>query len=149
MPRVLLTALLTTVLGTWCLVAPVSARVLTITEHATTDTTTDTGAAGDSTGDLLTWHNRLFNAADTRAVGRDQGYCLRIEPGVSYECAWTNRLRHGQIMVQGPFFDAADSVLAVTGGTGRYAGARGTMRLHALAGGTKYRFTFRLRGAHG
>jgi hypothetical protein len=149
MPRVLLTALVTAVLGTSCLVASASARVLTVTEHATTDATTDTGAPGDSAGDLLTWHNQVFNAADTRRVGSDQGYCLRIVPGVSYECAWTTRLRHGQLMVQGPFYDASDSVLAVTGGTGRYAGATGTMRLHALAGGTKYRFAFHLRRAHG
>jgi allene oxide cyclase len=149
MPRVLLAALLTAVLGSSCLAASASARVLTITEHATTDATTDTGAPGDSAGDLLTWHNALFNAADTRRVGRDQGYCLRIVPGVSYECAWTSHLRHGQLMVQGPFYDAGDSVLAITGGTGRYAGARGSMHLHALAGGTKYRFAFHLRRAHG
>jgi hypothetical protein len=149
MPRVVLTVLLTALVSASCVVASASARVLTVIEHATTDTTTDTGAPGDSTGDILTWHNQLFNAADTKRAGRDQGYCLRIVPGVSYECAWTNRLRHGQLMVQGPFYDATDSVLAITGGTGRYAGARGSMRLHALAGGTKYRFTFHLRRTHG
>ena len=49
-------------------------------------------------------------------------------------------------MVEGPFYDDRDSVLAITGGTGRYATARGEMRLHARdAQGSAYDFTFRVR----
>ncbi|MDE2464231.1 MAG: Allene oxide cyclase, partial [Alphaproteobacteria bacterium] len=54
-------------------------------------------------------------------------------------------LQNGQIMVQGPFFDHADSLLAVTGGTGRYENVRGQMRLHARdAKGTEYSFIYNL-----
>jgi hypothetical protein len=39
-------------------------------------------------------------------------------------------LKAGQITVEGPLMDSGDSLLAVTGGTGKYAGARGSLKLH-------------------
>jgi hypothetical protein len=95
-------------------------KTITVIEHATSDTTTDTGATGDSVGDVLTFANDLFDAANAQKVGTDQGYCLRVVAGASYECTWTSFLPGGQIVVSGPFFDAKDSTLAITGGTGRY-----------------------------
>jgi hypothetical protein len=121
-------------------------HVLTVVEHATTDATTDTGAPSDSAGDILTFANEVFDRADANKVGTDQGYCIRVVPGTSYECNWTTILSGGQITVEGPFFDAGDSTLAVTGGTGRYRNARGFMKLHALEGGTKFAFEFHLIG---
>jgi hypothetical protein len=79
-------------------------------------------------------------------VGTDQGYCVRVVPGVSYECNYTTLLAGGNIAVEGPFYDAKDSVLAITGGTGRYRNARGTVQLHALEGGTKFQFVFHIIG---
>jgi allene oxide cyclase len=117
---------------------------VTIVEHAANDTTTDTGVPGDSAGDLLTFANDVYDASDTRKVGTDQGYCIRIVPATSYECTWTTFLAGGQLVVAGPFFDTRDSTLAITGGTGRYRGARGTMGLHALENGTKFRFAFKI-----
>jgi len=92
-------------------------KAITVIEHATSDTTTDTGATGDSVGDVLTFANDVFDAANTRKVGTDQGYCLRVVAGTSYECTWTTFLPGGQIVVAGPFYDAKDSTLAITGGT--------------------------------
>jgi allene oxide cyclase len=123
-----------------------SARALTVIEHASTDVTTDTGAAGDSAGDILTFANEVFDRADAHSVGTDQGYCVRVVVGTSYECNWTTILAGGQITVAGPFLDAGDSTLAVTGGTGRYRNARGLMKLHPLENGTKYAFEFHLAG---
>jgi len=118
---------------------------MTLIEHATTDATTDTGAAGDSAGDILTFANDLYDAADHKQVGTDQGYCVRVVAGSSYECTWTNQLAGGDIVVQGPFYDTKGSTLAITGGTGKYRDARGTMQLQSRANGTKYAFTFRLQ----
>ena len=120
-------------------------KTITVVEHATTDATTDTGAAGDTAGDVLTFANDVFDAPDKRKVGTDQGYCIRVVPGVSYECTWTTFLEGGQIVVSGPFFDKKPSTLAITGGTGRYAKARGEMDLTSLAKGTKFRFAYHLR----
>ena len=53
--------------------------------------------------------------------------------------------RAGRSPSPGPFYDAGDSVLAVTGGTGKYAGVRGEMLLHARdAKGSEYDFRFNL-----
>ena len=114
----------------------------TVVERATTDTVIDTDASGtDTTGDLLTFHNRLYKGGDV--VGRDLGSCIRVTVGRSWHCAWTNVLEGGTIAVEGPFYDSSDSTLAVTGGTGVYRRATGQMVLHALNdAGTKYSFSF-------
>jgi allene oxide cyclase len=119
-------------------------KSFTVIEHATTDATTDTGPQGDTAGDVLTFANEVFDSSDTRRVGTDQGYCIRVVPGTSYECNWTTFLPGGQIVVEGPFYDAKDSTLAITGGTGRFRRARGTMDLHAVENGAKFAFAFHL-----
>lgn len=112
-------------------------------EHANTDTVVDLAPNGDSRGDLLSFANPVFNAANTKQVGRDEGSCVRTAPGKSWECSWTLRLPKGHLVVQGPFFDTRDSVLAITGGTGIWAQARGQMVLHARnAAGTAYDFRY-------
>ena len=116
-----------------------------VIEHATSDTLVDTGAAGDTSGDLLTFHNPVFGPNDAQRVGHDQGDCIRISPSQgSWECRWVTHLDGGSLTVEGPFFDTHDSVFAVTGGTGLYRNARGAMSLKARAGGTKFDFIFNL-----
>jgi hypothetical protein len=121
-------------------------EVISVVEHADTDAVTDTGAKGDSVGDVLTFENPVFDKANKTQVGTDQGYCVRTVVGKAWECNWTMSLKGGQLTVEGPFLDAGDSVLAITGGTGTYAGARGQMKLHARdAKGTAYDFAYELQ----
>jgi len=117
-----------------------------LVEHATTDAVTDTGASGDSAGDILTFSNEVYDADDKNKVGSDQGICFRTVPGKAWECSWTLNLEKCQLTVEGPFYDSADSVLAITGGTGEFAGALGEMALSAR--GTKgdaYNFVYRIK----
>jgi allene oxide cyclase len=117
----------------------------TVVEHAVTDTVVDLRPKGDSRGDLLAFANPVFNAANTRKVGHDEGSCVRTSVGRSWECEWTLRLPKGHLVVQGPYFDKSDSVLAITGGTGIWAQARGQMVLHARnAAGTRFDFRYRV-----
>ena len=104
-----------------------------VVERDTTGAVTDTGAKGDSVGDILTWaNNPLYNASNTKKVGTDTGYCVRTTVvRRAWECSFTNFLPGGQISVQGPFLDAGPSKLAITGGTGKYARAAGWMDLRA------------------
>jgi hypothetical protein len=126
--------------------SPARADELKVTEHATTDAVTDTGAEGDSVGDILTFANEVFDADDKAKVGTDQGVCFRTEVGKAWECFWTISLDKGQITVEGPFYDKGDSVLAVTGGTGDYAGAQGEMALSAIGTeGKAYSFIYRIK----
>ena len=119
---------------------PMKVKVI---EHATTDMVIDTGKKGDTTGDLLTWHNAVFNAADTKKAGHDQGDCIRINPAQgTWECRWITWVPGGSITVEGPFYDTHDNTIAITGGTGIFKNARGTMKLVARQGGAEYAFIF-------
>jgi hypothetical protein len=120
-----------------------SVKTIRVVERATTDAVTETGKKGDSSGDLLTFANQVYDAANAKAVGADDGWCIRTVAAKSWECAWTTTLAGGQIMVSGPFLDAGPSKLAIVGGTGAYANARGWMDLRARnAKGTEYDFVF-------
>jgi allene oxide cyclase len=122
-------------------------KVVHVIEHATTDAVTNQGdGAGDAVGDVLTFTNDVFDKTNSSKVGTDQGYCVRMSVGESWECVWTTFLSRGQLTVEGPFFDARDSVLAITGGTGKYANARGSMELKSRAGGTEFDFIFHVIG---
>lgn len=131
--------------------ATAAPQELTLTEHAATDAVTDTGASGDSAGDILTFANEVFDAEDINRLGSDQGMCVRTVPGQeweggSWECFWTLSLASGQITVEGPFYDTGDSVLAITGGTGAFANAQGDMLLSPIGTeGKAYRFTYKLQ----
>jgi allene oxide cyclase len=123
------------------------ATTLKFIEHATTDTVSvHAGKAADNVGDLLTFTNDVFDTANKTKLGFDQGYCVRLAIGKAWECHWSLILPNGQITVDGPFLDTSDSTLAITGGTGAYAGAGGDMLLHARdAKGTAYDFTYRVK----
>ena len=116
-----------------------------VVERPVGETTVDLGAKGDSVGDLLVFANGIFDSANKAQIGSDQGFCVRTIVGKSWECMWTLTLKAGQITVEGPFMDEGDSLFAVTGGTGRYAGAKGSMKLHPRdAKSTSYDFTYDL-----
>lgn len=118
---------------------------LEVIEHAGGEVVTDLGAEGDSAGDLLTFENEIYDEADAERVGSIHGWCIRVVVGKSWECFWTLFHDDGQITVEGPFFDAGDSTLAVTGGTGKFAGVRGDMLLHARsADGSAYDLKYTL-----
>lgn len=121
------------------------AEKLNLVERATSDAVLDTGAQGDSAGDILTFANEVFDEANKTKLGDDNGWCIRTVPGKAWECFWTLTLAEGQITVEGPFLDGKDSALAVTGGTGEYSAARGDIQLHARnPEGTEYDFKYNL-----
>ena len=119
---------------------------ITLVERATSDAVTDLGAQGDSAGDILTFANEAYDKDNAKKVGSDSGWCARTVAGKAWECIWTTTLADGQITVEGPFYDTADSELAITGGTGEYAEASGSLALHARNDkGTEYDFVFKLK----
>ena len=123
----------------------VTTKTLALVEHATSDTVTDTGAKDDSVGDILTFANKVYDKDNKNIVANDSGYCMRTIVGMLWECNWTLATTDGLIMVEGPFYDTKDSELAIIGGTGNYADARGSMKLHARNDkGTEYDFIYEL-----
>jgi allene oxide cyclase len=129
-----------------CIATPLAAKSMHLVEHATTDATAHVGKDADNRGDVLTFSNDVYDATNKTKMGTDQGYCVRIVVGQSFECIWTLTLAGGQITTEGPFLDAGDSMMAVTGGTGKYASARGEMKLHSRdAKGSEYDFLYSLK----
>jgi hypothetical protein len=124
-------------------------RIIHVIEHAITDTVQNFHPHKMSLGDMLGFHNPVYNAANTQQVATDNGYCVRtVATGkTEWECTWTTLLSGGQITVEGPYYDdGTDTTLAITGGTGTYTGAQGSMLLHARGNpvGSEYDFIFTL-----
>ncbi len=125
-------------------------RKIHVIEHALTDTVQEFHPGKMSLGDVLGFHNPVFDAANKHQVGIDNGQCTRtVATGkTEWECFWTTFLAHGQITVEGPFFDdGTDTTLTITGGTGVYVGATGSMLLHLRNPGvaiSQYDFIFTL-----
>ncbi len=116
-----------------------------VIEHAITDLENPGVNGKDVKGNILTFTNPVFDPADKKKVGHDEGFCTRLDPkqGI-WECLWTTFLKGSQITVQGPYYDTRNSVLSITGGTGAYRDARGQMILKSRDGGKKYDFIFQI-----
>jgi allene oxide cyclase len=124
-------------------------QTIHVVEHAITDTVQEFHPGSPSLGDVLGFHNPVFDAADQKQVGTDNGDCVRtVATGkTEWECFWTVVLAQGQITVEGPYYDdGTDTTLAITGGTGIYLGASGQMLLHARGNplGSEYDFIYHL-----
>lgn len=124
-------------------------RIIHVVEHAITDTVQEFHPPKMSLGDVLGFHNPVYNAANTQRIATDNGYCVRtVATGkTEWECTWTTLLPGGQITVEGPYYDdGTNTTLAITGGTGAYTGAKGSMLLHATGNpvGSEYDFVFTL-----
>lgn len=112
----------------------------------------DLGEADFSEGDQFVFTNDLLRG-DTK-VGEDGGWCivtrLTQEGANSWECHGVNSLPGGLITVQGSVTYAPGEELkaepyqfAITGGTGRYRDAGGTVRIEEVSP-EKLRLTFRI-----
>jgi allene oxide cyclase len=126
-----------------------SGKVVHVVEHAITDTVQQFHPPNNSLGDVLGFHNPVYNAANTHQIATDNGYCIRtVATGkTEWECTWTTLLPGGHITVEGPYYDdGTNTTLTITGGTGRYTGATGHMLLHArgVPLGSEYDFVFHL-----
>jgi allene oxide cyclase len=118
-----------------------------VVEHTITDTVQEFHPPDMSLGDILGFHNPVFDATDTKQVGNDNGQCTRtVATGkTEWECFWTVQLSGGNITVEGPYYDdGTDTVLTITGGTGIYVEAHGSMLLHARGNpvGSEYDFIY-------
>ena len=79
------------------------------------------GDVPPSPGDTSILGYRVFDATGKQRLGRMSGICVSTDRrGRDVHCTGLMRLPDGEIMVEG-----SGNPLAVTGGTGAYAGARG------------------------
>ena len=56
-------------------------HTIAVVEHATTDAVSNGDPNADVAGNILTFANDVYDAADTHKVGSDQGSCVRTVVG--------------------------------------------------------------------
>lgn len=111
---------------------------------STEDTYVDNGDAGESQGDTFVFTSKLTQRGKT--VGHTGVVCtITSEVRLENLCIGTARFDDGQLAVQGLFGedDADEFELAITGGTGDWEGASGTLVVEPLSD-TKEKLTFHL-----
>ena len=117
-------------------VAVASGTTLHLTEKQTFQQYVDNGAKGESPGDIRTFGGDVFQSG--KRVGHDRIRCV-----VGATCnsqVWIGRssLIANGFVAKGPSFTAK-----ITGGTGKYKGARGTV---SVVSGPTTKYTVRLVG---
>lgn len=122
-----------------------AAEHLVVVERPKGEITLPLGGKEDAVGNMLVFANKVYDSTNKIPAGTDQGFCVRTVVGKAWECVLTYTTAEGQITTEGPYLDSGDSTWSVTGGTGKYAGARGSMKIHALdAKGSALQFTYDL-----
>ena len=102
-----------------------SDQVIRLRARTVRDTGVDVGASGFSPGDYFVFEERLFKRGEQ--VGRDSVRCMANHR--SFMCDGTLTRGSGNLEVAGTLFLEAGGPIqvAVTGGTGSYRDAAGTM----------------------
>jgi hypothetical protein len=95
----------------------------------------------DSPGDSIVLHAPVRNPSGAKA-GQIDAVFTATAGGDREQIVATFTLRRGQISVQG--IDGAETVdrVAIAGGTGRYAGARGTLTAREMGAQRRFHLTY-------
>ena len=94
-------------------------------------TNIDLDKPGASPGDMMVFQSDIVDSTTKKLVGNNSGWCVRTWTTKELsECTFTLTLADGEISVQGPSDRHGETVLAVIGGTGKYSGARGELKLN-------------------
>jgi hypothetical protein len=102
-------------------------------------TNVDVGATGESPGDYVVITNPFLSPTTHQKVGSGAVVCtlVKVTPTFPSQCVGTASFSAGDITFQGIFrtVEGKANVLAVTGGTGAYRTAHGTVTVTILQSG--------------
>jgi hypothetical protein len=122
------------------LAVPVAATAATTTLHLTEKQTfhhyVDQGAKGESPGDIRTFGGTVFQHGSK--IGHDRIRCV-----VAARCDAQVWIRGGSLISRGFIAHGPSFSAKITGGTGKYASARGSV---TVVGGPVTRYTVKLVG---
>jgi allene oxide cyclase len=110
------------------------------------------GAHLNSLGDLVPFSNKLYDGSLQTRLGITAGICTLIshsdeKKGDRYEALYSFYFGdYGHISVQGPYITYQDTYLAITGGSGVFAGCYGQVKLQQIIFPFKLFYTFYLQG---
>jgi allene oxide cyclase len=116
--------------------ATATTRTLHLTEKQTFQHYVDKGAKGESPGDIRTFGGTVFQHGTK--VGHDRIRCV-----VAASCDAQVWIRGGSLISKGFVATGPTFSAKITGGTGKYARAHGTV---TVVGGPVTRYTLRLVG---
>jgi hypothetical protein len=129
--------------------AKATAKAKLVTIHANSKllraANVDNPPAGQSAGDVIVFTERLSNAAG-HTIGSDAATCTYLFDQ-HLLCTGVYALRGGQLFVsllQPGLTGPQNYGQAITGGTGRYDGASGTVAVHQRPAGDQFVFHIRL-----
>lgn len=117
-------------------VATASGRTLHLTEKQTFQQYVDRGAKGESPGDIRMFGGIVYQAG--KRVGHDRIRCV-----VGATCNSQVWIPGGSLVANGFIARGPSFTAKITGGTGKYTGARGTV---TVVGGPTTRYTVHLAG---
>ncbi|XP_010916944.1 allene oxide cyclase, chloroplastic [Elaeis guineensis] len=106
----------------------------------------------NSLGDLVPLTNKVYHGNLEKRLGITAGICVLVQHvpergGDRYEAIYSFYFGdYGHISVQGPYLTYEDTYLAVTGGSGVFAGVYGTVKLQQIVYPFKIFYTFYLQG---
>lgn len=112
----------------------------------------ENGAHVNSLGDLVPFSNKVYDGSLQTRLGITAGICTLIshseeKKGDRYEALYSFYFGdHGHISVQGPYITYEDTYLAITGGSGIFAGCYGQAKLQQIIFPFKLFYTFYLQG---
>ena len=133
-------ALVGSVWAGWAGAAP-SGRTIEIHAATAEENFMDVDPAGFSLGDTVVIHDHLTNAGG-KPAGHDGVVCtvtLATSRSAQFQCLVTAHLKGGDLTAQGLFTEPFRTphhptfLIAVTGGTGAYAGAAGYVSVHEVS----------------
>ena len=112
-------------------------EVIRVTEVVVQQEFFDVGEEGDSLGDYLVFSSDLFRHGKKVGTDGGTGTYVRLEPdAATLQFVVTAVLPKGQITIQGHGTltdDPLNIELAITGGTGKYRTAHGTLNVEAIS----------------
>jgi hypothetical protein len=117
-------------------VAAASTTTLLLTEKQTFQHYVDKGSKGESPGDIRTFGGAVFQ--NGKRFGHDRIRCV-----VGATCDAQVWIRGGSLISRGFVVKGPSFTARITGGTGRYAGAHGTV---SVVGGPVSHYTVKLAG---
>jgi hypothetical protein len=104
-----------------------SSRIV-VHESATFTSQTDNGAAGPSAGDMFTFTGKL-----TGDESADEAGVCTLADATTAVCSVSETFEDGQLVLEGSFSLTTDRFqIAIVGGTGEFARARGWVDVHTL-----------------
>jgi allene oxide cyclase len=111
-----------------------------------------TGQHVTGLGDLVPFSNKLYDGSLQTRLGITSGLCTVIsfdadKKSTRFEALYSFYFGdYGHISVQGPYITTQDTYLAITGGSGVFAGCYGQVKLQQLVFPFKLFYTFYLQG---